>query len=280
MHDIWTDRLSDYLDGEMERTERDALEAHLETCAECPAVLAELTKVRARARDRSELPVPEEIWPRLERAIASGGTATPVTRITRLPARVRSSFSLPEVLAACLVVAIVSGGTVFAVLRHAPARVATQPVRVAQRPERSGGAEERNGAVETTLPGPERSTPTTVVERPAGRTAVEALPAASRSDEAPPSMSLATETPHEEAISELRRALASNRDKLNPTTIRTLEANLAIIDLAIDQARRALAADSANTYVREHLAETMRRRVELLQRATTLASTSSLEGDR
>jgi hypothetical protein len=93
-------------------------------------------------------------------------------------------------------------------------------------------------------------------------------------------MSPATETPHEEAISELRRALASNRDKLNPTTIRTLEANLAIIDLAIDQARRALAADSANTYVREHLADTMRRRVELLQRATTLASTSSLEGDR
>jgi hypothetical protein len=163
------------------------------------------------------------------------------------------------------------------VLHHQPARVVTQPARVAQAPER-GGAAERTGAAETTESGPERST--TPAERPAERSTVEALPAASRSDEAEPSMSPATETPHEEAISELRRALASNRDKLNPTTIRTLEANLAIIDLAIDQARRALAADSANTYVREHLAETMRRRVELLQRATTLASTSSLEGDR
>jgi hypothetical protein len=178
------------------------------------------------------------------------------------------------------VVAIVSGGTVFAVLHHTPARVATPPARVAERPQPSSGAEERTEAAEPAEKAPERSTPTTLAERPAGRSTVEALPATSRSDEAQPSMSPATETPHEEAISELRRALSSNRDKLNPATIRTLEANLAIIDLAIDQARRALAADSANTYVREHLAETMRRRVQLLQRATMLASTSSLEGDR
>lgn len=281
MHDLWMDRLSEYLDNEMERSERDALEAHLAKCAECPAVLVELRKVRARARDRSESPVPEEIWPRIERAIASGGTKGPA-RITRLglPARIRSSFSLPEVLAACLAVAIVSGGTVFAVLRHQPARVVTPPARVAQGLERRGEAHERDEAAERTESLPERSAPATVAERPSGRSAVEALPAATRSDEPQISMSPATETPHEEAISELRRALASNRDKLNPATIRTLEANLAIIDLAIDQARRALAADSANTYVREHLAETMRRRVELLQRATMLASTSSLEGDR
>jgi hypothetical protein len=45
-------------------------------------------------------------------------------------------------------------------------------------------------------------------------------------------------------------------------------------------ARRALVADSANTYVKEHLADTMRRRVELLQRATMLASTSGQEETR
>src|SRR5690242_5847773 len=204
MHDTWMDRLSEYLDNEMEHPERDALEAHLATCAECPAVLAELKKVRARARDRNEMPVPAGVWQGIERAIASGGP-----RITRLslPARVRSSFSLPEVLAACLVVAIVSGGTVFAVLRHQPARVATQPVLVAQRPERE---ETPEPAESRPLP----STPATRAERPSERTPVEAVPAASRSDEATPSMSPATETPHEEAISELRRALASNRDKL------------------------------------------------------------------
>src|SRR5258708_4455915 len=86
--------------------------------------------------------------------------------------------------------------------------------------------------------------------------------------------------PHEEALWELRKARARKRDQLGPATIRTLESNLAIIDLAIDQAKRALVADSANTYVKEHLADTMRRKVELLQRATMLASTSGLEGSR
>ena len=87
-------------------------------------------------------------------------------------------------------------------------------------------------------------------------------------------------TPHEEAIAELRKALAKERDRLDPATVRTLESNLAIIDLAIDQAKRALAADPANTYVKEHLAETMRRKIELLQRATMLASTTGAEGTR
>jgi len=267
MRDIWMDRLSEYLDGEMERSEREALEAHLAECGECPAVLADLKKVRARARDRREMPVPEGIWPRIERVIAQGGAATSVTNtpITRLvlPGRARS-FSLPELLAACLVVAIVSGGAVYAVLRHPPAPAVTPP-RMSQAPRPT--------------PRTESAAPTTVAERPAQRSAAEAMPAV-RTDETRPSARPAVETPKEEAISELRQALASKRDKLDPATIRTLESNLAIIDLAIDQARRALVADSANTYVKEHLAETMRRRVELLQRATLLASTSSLEGSR
>jgi len=79
-------------------------------------------------------------------------------------------------------------------------------------------------------------------------------------------------SPQEVAISELKKALAEGREQLDPATIRALESNLAIIELAIDQAKRALTADPANPYVREHLADTMRRKAELLQRATMLAS--------
>lgn len=74
------------------------------------------------------------------------------------------------------------------------------------------------------------------------------------------------------AVEELRRALASGREDLDPTTVRTLEESLTIIDIAIQQARRALDADPRNPYVRAHLDETMRRKVELLHRATMLAS--------
>src|SRR3954469_8206390 len=107
MDDIWMDRLSEYLDSEMERPERDALEAHLAECPACTALLSDLKKVRAMGRDRKELPVPEEIWPRIERAIAQGGAAATGlsaerepgdARIQRLdlPARARFSVSLPE----------------------------------------------------------------------------------------------------------------------------------------------------------------------------------------
>jgi anti-sigma factor RsiW len=74
------------------------------------------------------------------------------------------------------------------------------------------------------------------------------------------------------AVEELRAALASGRDDLDPATVRTLEESLMVIEIAIREARRALDADPHNPYVRAHLDETMRRKVELLHRATMLAS--------
>ncbi len=49
--DLFTDRLSDYLDGEeLSATERAAIEAHLATCGACRTTLAELEAVAARGR--------------------------------------------------------------------------------------------------------------------------------------------------------------------------------------------------------------------------------------
>jgi len=270
MHDAtkdpWMERLSEYLDGALEPSEREALEAHVKQCAECARALEDLEAVRARARGLAPAPVPPSLWPQIERAIAESGPA----RITPLGSRrVTRSFSLPELLAACLAVAVLSAGTVFAVLRHQAPAARTEPAATAAR-----GPEPRSVGDGTA------SRPEAAQERQTERApSVEAVPAA-RTEAGNTLASETPETPHEEAISELRKALARERDRLDPTTIRTLEANLAIIDLAIDQAKRALAADPADSYVKEHLAETMRRRVELLQRATMLASTSNSEGSR
>src|SRR5437773_2482622 len=73
-------------------------------------------------------------------------------------------------------------------------------------------------------------------------------------------------------VEELRRVLAAGREKLDPATVRSLEESLLIIDVAIRQAKRALDADPNNPYVRAHLDDTMRRKVEFLRRATMLAS--------
>ena len=42
MQDEWTDRLSEYLDGDLAEAERQALEAHLGVCEDCAATLEEL----------------------------------------------------------------------------------------------------------------------------------------------------------------------------------------------------------------------------------------------
>ena len=80
---------------------------------------------------------------------------------------------------------------------------------------------------------------------------------------------------YDTAVAELERVLAEGRGRLDTTTVRVLEQNLAVIDGAIAQARRAVAADSANLYLNSHLAATMRRKLELLRQAASLVATAS-----
>jgi hypothetical protein len=77
------------------------------------------------------------------------------------------------------------------------------------------------------------------------------------------------------AVRDLERVLEQNRGRLDTTTVRVIERNLATIDSAIAQAQRALAADSASVYLNSHLAETRQRKLELLRQAAALVSSVS-----
>ena len=78
---------------------------------------------------------------------------------------------------------------------------------------------------------------------------------------------------YDAAVADLERALQSGRGKLDKSTIAALEHSLQTIDQAIDQARQALAADPANTYLSGYLVETRRRKLDLLRRAAALTET-------
>lgn len=78
----------------------------------------------------------------------------------------------------------------------------------------------------------------------------------------------------EAAVADLKRALASGQGVLDPITIRVVERNLRVIDQAIADARRALSRDPANSYLNHHLAEQMRRKLEILRWAGTLSQRS------
>jgi len=72
------------------------------------------------------------------------------------------------------------------------------------------------------------------------------------------------------AIQELNETLAENRARLDPATVAKVEASLRVIDLAIDEARRALAADPSNLTLLDLLASSYERKLELLRRANAL----------
>ncbi len=118
MNDHWTDRLSEYLDDELEPPARAALEQHLASCETCATTLAELRSVVARAASLTPRPPAADLWPgiapRLDRV-------TPVMAPVATPFRARVarrfSFTMPQLVAAGLALMVMSGGAVW-VLQH------------------------------------------------------------------------------------------------------------------------------------------------------------------
>lgn len=228
-HDQWTDRLSEYLDGDLPEGDRIALEAHLQSCAECSATVVDLRRVVRRARTLKPQAPPNDLWPAIAQRIgAKPPTGAIVDLVSRRAMPRRWAFSLPQLAAAGIALMAVSGGTAWMLSNSA-----------------------RPGTV-----------PSVVVTVPSGTPAlaVAARPSASQSYAA--------------AVADLEQVLDEGRGKLDSTTVRVIEQNLAAIDRAIAEAQKALAADSANMYLNTHLAETMRRKLELLRQAAALVPVS------
>jgi len=68
-------------------------------------------------------------------------------------------------------------------------------------------------------------------------------------------------------VAVLERTLAEARAVLDPNTIRILERNLAVIESAIDDSRRALAIDPENAFLANHLERVYERKLEYLREA-------------
>lgn len=261
MHEEWTDRLSDYLDGELTPDEAAAVNAHLRDCAACTAVLNDLKRVVARAQAAAALgrPPQADLWAGIAARIEAGGApqaAAPgqgqvATFAPRPPRRV--TFTLPQLAAAALVVAAVSGGLAWQL-----------------RPSLAGGAGTPRGvpygAVADNQPGTPGDAGSPVRGADASRGA-DTADTGARIE----TVGLA-DAQYDAAVSDLEKALKTGRGRLDASTIAIVEHNLQIIDQAIGQAREALVGDPANSYLNSHLVEARRRKLDLLRRATALTT--------
>lgn len=115
MTDQWTNRLSEYLDGELNASERQALESHLATCAACGQTLDELRRVVARAGSLEDRPPAKDLWSGVARRI---GVSVPnaVVDLTERRRR-RFSFTMPQLAAAAVVLISASGAGVWAMVQ-------------------------------------------------------------------------------------------------------------------------------------------------------------------
>jgi anti-sigma factor RsiW len=108
MTDQWTDRLSEYLDGELGGGEREALERHLADCAACRQTLRELRLVAQRARALEDRPPAVDLWPGVAARIGAAGSGAaggaPVLPFVRR----RLSFTVPQLAAAAVALIAVS----------------------------------------------------------------------------------------------------------------------------------------------------------------------------
>lgn len=80
------------------------------------------------------------------------------------------------------------------------------------------------------------------------------------------------EAEYESAVTELEAELAARRGSLSPETVEVIEANLAIIDQAIAEARAALEADPSSVALSRYLSGVYRQKVDLLGSAVKMAT--------
>ena len=222
MTDIWTPRLSKYLDGELSPDQRAACETHLADCTECRTTLDELRQVVARARMLEGQPTEGDLWPAI--AALLGPEVVPLAPRHSGNHR-RFSLTLPQLAAAGIALMLLSAGSAW---------VARSNWRA---------------------PGPSGSAPA------ATAATLAAAGAASQKYDA--------------AVSDLQKVLKLGRGRLDTATVRVLEQNLDLIDRAIGEAQRAVAADPLNVYLNGHLSQTRMRKLDLLRRAASLVSAAS-----
>jgi len=119
MNDNWTNRLSEYIDGELDATEREALEAHLATCGHCYATIGDLRQVVARAKTLQDTAPATNLWTGIAREIRREQAPARRDRLVRR----RFSLTVGQLLAASIALValmLISGSGAWLALRPQP----------------------------------------------------------------------------------------------------------------------------------------------------------------
>jgi len=232
------DALNDFVDGRLDRQATSDVSAHLASCPTCSAQHDELASLLASASQlpKSVLP-PDDMWADLRTALDS-----------------RKHVVLPT-----------AGEN-----PHRPPAIAT-------RPRLSRKFVAMLAAAAVILIALSSGITALVLKRNPGIVAIQtsndkAVPALQRSPSVLPASFRQTENEYNRTIDELKQAVDTQRDRLSPETIRTVDHSLAVVDSAIAEARAALIADPNNQMLMDLLSTSYQRKLDLLRRTSELGS--------
>lgn len=232
--------LSELVDGIIARDVRPEVEAHLQGCSACRALLADLRRTREAARALPKMAAPESLWPKVQAgfaaesgrpqraADAAGVGATgekPAPRTGILAFVPRRTGLLAGLAAAAVFVIAVSAGL------YLTSRRAAVP---------AGGAP---GAAPAAAAGQNMS--------------VEA------------ELDLADQH-YQKAIAALEQEAKAGQGALDPQTAAVLQKNMGVVDQAIRESRAALRSEPTSEAAQSTLFEALQRKVGLLRDTISL----------
>ena len=270
--DEFTNRLSDYLDGDVDASTRIAIEAHAAACDECGALVADLRTLQVDASKLPELSPTRDLWAgiaaRIETPVVelkNGGTVDRWNGGTEKPAR---TSRLWIGLAAAGLIAVTATITHELTKRSIAIAPSQRTAAVQPRPDTTRRATPATQVANIDSVPPFH--PSTVPpSRSTGPAAATTRLASSKASAKP-----SAEQTYEAEISRLRAVLNYRRPQLDSSTVAVVEHNLRVIDDAIAQCKQALRKDPASRFLMESLNDALDTKVQLLRTAATLPSTS------
>jgi hypothetical protein len=254
------ERLSDWLDHDVDPATRTMMERHVAACAQCTALVADLASIRRDAASLPELVPSRDLWPEIEARIQAPVISLDQPRAARA-ASGRSGLRRAWWLgaAAAGLVAVTAGVTYYMTMQTTPHDpvFATTPAVVP--------------TVDTAAP--------VEVTQPAVALASETEQRTPQPDErsvasAPARTNEAEQSEYARDVAQLRAIVSERRTELDSTTIAVLEKNLELIDRAIAESRAALERDPASDFLADQLARAMTKKVAILRTVALLPARS------
>lgn len=234
--------LSVWFEGDLGLPERRDVDAHLRECLRCASLVRDLESIRRDASKLPELAPSRDLWEGIAARIE-----TPVIELAprQAPAPARRTW---QMAAAAVVLMAVSSGVTYL--------LTTSEQRSASSEQQTAAATGSDSLVAIPTAGGSRVVPP---PRPSSGSAV--LVAAEP---------MAPEVMYGQEIVRLRTILDQRRPGMDSSTVAVVEQSLKAIDLAIADARAALAADGSSQFLNEQLNRALEKKLGVLRRVALL----------